>query len=192
MSSYRYNPLPSEGNYIRLLCLQPSESEAEPLKCKLYSYSLQRLSPRPHRYEALSYVWGDSSSPLPIYVDGDWHPITVNLHAALSHLRDRYFERIIWIDAICIDLTNSEEHSQQVRLMAKIYSEATSVIVWLGEATDGSDQVIEEIRATAGNKYTLSSYNEMIQGQILALLQRPWFRRIWVREQSLGNCHKSY
>jgi hypothetical protein len=76
--------------------------------------------------------------------------------------------------------------------MAKIYSEATSVIVWLGEATDGSDQVIEEIRATAGNKYTLSSYNEMIQGQILALLQRPWFRRIWVREQSLGNCHKSY
>lgn len=53
-------------------------------------------------------------------------PVTVNLHAALTRLRDHYIGRIIWVDAVWIDQTNLEEWKQQVQLMAKIYSKAES------------------------------------------------------------------
>jgi hypothetical protein len=119
-------------------------------------------------------------------------PITENLYTALLHLRDRSFERIIWIDAVCINQGDMEEKERQIQLLPKIYSYANRVIVWLGERADDSDQAVEEIRAAAGKKSTNSSENQTIQKAILRLLQRPWFRRIWVRGQSLDNIRKSY
>jgi hypothetical protein len=77
--------------------------------------------------------------------------VTVNLHEALSHLRDRSIERIIWVDAVCINQNDGEEKGQQIQLMAKIYGQASRVLVWLGEAADNSDQALEEIRL-AGSK----------------------------------------
>ena len=186
MSSYRYLPLPSEGDYIRLLCLLPNESEAGPLQCKLHNYSLQKLSPRTHRYEALSYVWGNLLETLPIYIDEDQLFITANLHAALSHLRDHSFERIIWVDAICIDQKNPKERIRQVQLMAKIYSNALCVVVWLGEDTENSARALEDIRLAANKELTERSD----QQAILSLLQRSWFQRIWVRNRRLATVTK--
>src|SRR4051794_22415309 len=116
MSSYPYSLLPQDGDYIRLLRLLPNEDEAAPLHCELRKYSLQRSSLRTHLYEALSYVWGDPDNTLSICVDKNQFQVTVNLHAALSRLRDHSFERIIWVDAICIDQSNKEERKQQVQL----------------------------------------------------------------------------
>jgi hypothetical protein len=62
--------------------------------------------------------------------------------------------------------------------MIKIYGQANRVVVWLGEAADGSDQALEEILITGG-KSSISSNSEAIQQAVLALLQRQWFRRIW-------------
>jgi Heterokaryon incompatibility protein (HET) len=103
MSSYLYSSLPPDSDNIRLLRLLPNEDETEPLQWKLCNYSLQKLGTQSHRYEALSYVWGNPRKTLPIRVDGNQFHITVNLHAALSRLRDCSFERIIWVDAVCID-----------------------------------------------------------------------------------------
>jgi hypothetical protein len=107
--------------------------------------------------------------------------VTKNLHTALSHLRNFSLERIIWVDAICINQKNTEEKEQQIQLMAKIYNQATRVLVWLGEAADNSDQALEEIRA-AGGKAENSLNDKTIQSAVLALLRRDWFKRIWVRE----------
>jgi hypothetical protein len=109
MSSYPYSFLPPDGDNIRLLRLLPNEDEATPLHCELRNYSLQKLGPRTHLYEALSYVWGNPCETLLIYVDKNQFLVTVNLHAALSRLRDHSFERIIWVDAICINQKNPEE-----------------------------------------------------------------------------------
>jgi hypothetical protein len=106
--------------------------------------------------------------------------VTKNLHAALFRLRDRSLERILWIDALCIDQKNVEEKGQQVQLMAKIYSKAARVLVWLGETEDNSDIALERIRIAAENESPDSLNDKTIQQAILALLQRPWFRRIWV------------
>jgi hypothetical protein len=102
--------------------------------------------------------------------------------SALSHLRDPSIERIIWVDAVCINQNDDPEKKHQIGLMSKIYSQANRVIIWLGEAADDSDLAVEEIRV-AGSKKSMNSSNEKIQRAILALLGRPWFRRIWVRNR---------
>jgi hypothetical protein len=186
MSSYQYSSLPPEGDNIRLLRLLPNEDEAAPLQCKLHNYSLQKLGTRTHLYKALSYIWGDEHKPKSISIDEHDLPVTVNLHAALSRLRDRSFERIIWVDAVCINQKNEQEKEQQIQYMAKIYAQANRVVVWLGEAADNSDQALEEIRVAGDGKKSSSSLSpEMIQQAILTLFQRPWFRRIWVRNKHL-------
>ena len=134
------------------------------------------LSPRTHQYEALSYVWGNPHETLPIYVDEDQFLVTVNLYAALLRLRDPSFERIIWVDAVCINQADKQEKEHQIQSIVKIYSQAHRVTVWLGQAADNSDRAVEEIRAAAGNNSTNPSNNETIQQAILTLLQRPWFR----------------
>jgi hypothetical protein len=103
MSSYLYSLLPPEGDNIRLLCLLPNEDEAAPLQCELRNYSLQKSGRRTHLYEALSYVWGNPSETLPMCLDKNQFPIIVNLYTALLHLRDYSIERIIWVDAVCIN-----------------------------------------------------------------------------------------
>ena len=177
---------------IRLLRLLPNADERAGIQCELFEYSLQESGKGTHLYEALSYVWGGSDDPRSISVDGYDLPVTANLHAVLSRLRDRNIVRILWVDAVCINQANKKEKGHQVQSMAKIFGQAHRVIVWLGEAADNSDRAVEEIRLTAGKQSTNSSNEEPIQQAILALLQRPWFRRIWVREQTLDIIHRNY
>ncbi|PQE15502.1 hypothetical protein CJF32_00006848 [Rutstroemia sp. NJR-2017a WRK4] len=160
MSPYEYSKLPPGSESIRLLRLLPSEDEAAPLRCKLCNYSLQGPS-QPHIYEALSYVCGDPDITLPIYIDEtdrNGSPensleVTTNLYAALSRLRDHNFERIMWVDAICIHQTSMEERRQQVQLMAKIYSSADRVTVWLGEQGKEMEEALEDIRLAANYEF---------------------------------------
>jgi hypothetical protein len=202
---YCYSSLP-EGS-IRLLRLLPPQGKHAPIQCKLFDCALaDSESTRP--YEALSYVWGSEKKPRSISIDGCDLPVGENLYAALAHLRDRSIERTIWIDAICINQRDSEEKGQQVQSMAKIYSKASRVIVWLGGATPDSGQALEEIRIAAEKRTKLlptkpsptkpsptkpsptepsptepppmkRSTNERA---ILRLLEGPWFKRIWVRK----------
>jgi hypothetical protein len=181
ISPYCYRSLSPDS--IRLLRLLPHEDTNAPIRCQLFDYPLQESGKRIHLYEALSYVWGDPDDLQTIHIGEDDLPVTRNLHAALSHVRNFSFERVIWVDAICIDQKNTEEKTQQIQIMAMIYGQANRVLVWLGEAADNSDQALEEIRA-AGGKATISLKNEDMQSAILALLKRQWFQRIWVREEN--------
>jgi hypothetical protein len=153
---------------------------------------LQELGKRTHPYDALSYVWGGSDKHQSISIGEHGLHVTEKLHEALSHLRHRSIERIIWVDAVCIDQEKEQEKEQQIQFMAKIYAQANRVVVWLGEAADNSDRALEEIRVAGGKEFTNSSNNEMIQQAIIALLNRPWFRRIWVSEQMFNRIGRSY
>ena len=191
-SPYCHSPLCRRSDSIRLLRLKPHEDETAPIQCQLFNYSLQESNKGPHLYEALSYVWGDLNNPQPIYIDKHPFVVTENLHLALSHLRNRNFERIIWVDAVCINQTNDEEKEQQIQFMVKIYGQANRVIVWLGKMTENSDQALEEILLAAGQKPTNSSNKEMVHQAIVALLQRPWFERIWVRQLTPNKVRTNY
>lgn len=120
MTEYRYQfSLGSDS--IRLLCLLPNEDEAAPIQCRLHNYPLRKLEKGPQPYEALSYVWGDSGMHKSVLIDGYTVPVTMNLYAALSRLRDRTFERIIGADSVCINQADEREKERQIPLMSRIY-----------------------------------------------------------------------
>jgi hypothetical protein len=184
MPQYCHSSLSLGGDSIRLLCLKPDKDKSADIHCELFEYPLLDCSGS-HLYEALSYVWGDSQKKLHVFIHSCSFDVTDNLYAALLELRNHTMERIVWVDAICINQANQKEKEHQIQIMAKIYGQANRVVVWLGEAAIDSDQALNRIRI-AGNEVPLcSSDNEAITKPVLALLQRPWFRRIWVREQTL-------
>ena len=197
MSQYRYSLLPPKPYSIRLLRLLPHEDEAAPIRCQLMDYSLAKARRKPHMYEALSYVWGSPDETVPIYIDQYVLQVTKNLHTALLHLRDVSFERIVWVDAICINQLDLKEQENQIRIMGQIFSQANRVIAWLGDAADDSDRAVDEIRLAAAfpkpsaEEAALQAQHPQIfppsavQKAVLALLRRPWFRRIWVSSRNL-------
>ncbi|KAK3363920.1 hypothetical protein B0T25DRAFT_597508 [Lasiosphaeria hispida] len=204
---YPYIPLPD--NSVRLLRLLPPSSDKSRIEFQLITCSLLG-SKRSHSYEALSYVWGLGKSKESIWIDGNELSVGANLYTALSHLRDCFVERILWIDAICINQRDDEEKGHQVRSMAKIYAKASRVLVWLGEAADDSNHALKAIRRAAKEQDTDSSTPEMHQQAsfvhsdrqpidsetsdinkqaVLALLEREWFQRIWVLQEVAAARH---
>jgi len=123
--------------------------------------------------------------------------VTSNLLAALFHLRDDFVERILWIDALCINQKDDVEKGQQVQSMVKIYAQASRVIVWLGEAAVNSGKAFEQLLDAANIHYRQQQQQQKEEEEeekekvldvgeqqeyleVLALLERPWFQRIWV------------
>jgi len=90
-------------------------------------------------YAAVSYTWGSTEKPHKIMVNGSTMAVTRNLYSALWHLRHPKQDRILWVDAICIDQKNPKERGHQVEQMSSIFNKAERVIIWLGEATSETD-----------------------------------------------------
>jgi hypothetical protein len=178
--SFSYEALLPWPDSIRLLRLLPHEDDSAPIQCQLFNYSLEKSNRRPHPYDALSYVWGGEDKLHSISIDGGDLPVTEQLRRALIHLRHHSTERVLWVDAVCINQGNEREKEQQIQIMEKIYSQANCVIVWLGEEADDSDQVLQTLRIAGSKKVTSSLHAETINSAVLKLLQRKWFRRIWV------------
>jgi hypothetical protein len=124
--AYPYQSL-STPNEIRLLILDPS-SAGPKITCQLVHSELElRL------YEAVSYEWGLPSEEDPeITIDNHVIVIRRNLYFALQQFRHENEERILWIDAICINQNDAEEKGRQVQFMGNIYNKADMVLVWLG------------------------------------------------------------
>jgi hypothetical protein len=105
----------------------------------------------------------------------------------LLSLRDPGLPRILWIDAVCINQGDNEEKLHQIQTMARIYSVASRVLVWLGEAADDSDEAIDALRIAVRGLKRLADGSARSEEKfnhcrcIDALLRRSWFRRIWVR-----------
>ncbi|KAJ8130370.1 hypothetical protein O1611_g3262 [Lasiodiplodia mahajangana] len=180
---FRYLPLQRPG-MIRLLRLTPQQDATARIECQLFDYPLVELTHALHLYEALSYVWGSANGYYSISVNGRVLSVTENLHTALLELRDRHIERVLWIDAICINQTDHPEKEEQIKLMAGIFSKASRVIVWLGPGVDGGDQALQDIRHAADDASTEPVTSTTASQQaIIALLRRPWFERIWVLQE---------
>jgi hypothetical protein len=181
VSVYCYSLLPD--GFIRLIRLMPHRDEHAPIQCQLFDYPLPDSGKGPQLYEALSYVWGSDKNPRHVFTDEGYLRVRNNLHTALLHLRDRSLARIIWVDAICINQDDKGEKGEQILRMAEIYSRASRVIVWLGEAKNDGDQALEDIRLAADAEFPVNKPNKQA---ILTLLHQPWFERIWVREKTLN------
>ena len=82
-------------------------------------------------YDALSYVWGEKGGNIPMLCEGKSIEITKNCEEVLRYLRRHNEDRVLWVDAICINQNSDREKSRQVELMGHIYKSASTVTIGL-------------------------------------------------------------
>ncbi|RAL02265.1 HET domain-containing protein [Aspergillus ibericus CBS 121593] len=181
VSSSIYSPLPPKS-YTRMIRLLPDEDKDAPIRCELFSYNLSRSSNGGHLYEVFSYVWGSPARSRSIILNGCSFLIMESLHTALLHLRDTQLDRVLWVDAISINQDDDSEKSKQIPLMRMIYAQARRVVVWLGMGWGYGDKALE-LLGSLGRKQNPESINEKDRERCEALLQRDWFRCIWVLQE---------
>jgi hypothetical protein len=130
--AFSYQPLPAKS--IRVIKLLPSRRPTDPLKCTIQDLLLHPVASQP--YEAISYVWGESTRKHPLDCDDKEFLVTKNCHEALVNLRRRFVPRTLWIDALCINQGGTDEaiteRNAQVAMMGEIYLKAARVLIWLG------------------------------------------------------------
>jgi hypothetical protein len=134
-------------------------------------------------YEALSYTWGSPDVTYRILVNGISFHIRQNLYWALLKLRLSHTERVLWIDAICINQNYVNERNHQVQQMADIYRRASRVIVWLGPSTPSSRKaalLIRHLRSISLGNFAL--YEAQWPG-VRDLCSRPYWKRIWIVQE---------
>ncbi|KAJ4397325.1 hypothetical protein N0V93_001550 [Gnomoniopsis smithogilvyi] len=120
------------------------------------------------------------------------NPATLSpvLQTRLSRLRP-------WVDALCINQSNTQEKASQIPRMKEIYGYTMHALAWLGENPPEDDRFLLQAtdyhsrRAMAaldggpyGNKLRLHLLRE--EGRLQAverLLQWPWFKRVWVIQE---------
>lgn len=127
---YQYSPLNAKIREIRVLELKAGSLE-DPIIGLVVNISLDAET----HYDALSYVWGPTTLGRKITLSGHIFPVTDNLFTALQFARQVREDYMVWVDAICINQKSTEERSSQVALMGSIYSQAVSVLCWLGTPT---------------------------------------------------------
>ena len=201
-----YQPLTAKDE-TRLLVLEPGQN-TDQISCGLINVSLTWRA----RYEALSYTWGDPKTTKSVMCSGKNIDVTTNLHSALHHLRYPDRQRILWVDALCIDQEDDKDKETQVQRMGQIYSRARRVLIWLGED-------VEDTRGAIGSIKQLDFYFKALYrkrritnllpafgtwtavfsdalptskvptdfewGPVLRLLERPWFLRTWIIQEAV-------
>lgn len=167
-----YTPIRQQLD-IRVLTLKPGGFH-EPLECEL---SVVELSAE-HDFDAISYTWADESGNedfcKSISIGGQRFAVTPNCEMVLRRVRYEENTRDVWIDAICIDQSNNEERSNQVRLMSRIFYGAFRVLAYLGEAADDSNSLLRAIdRGETYTNYATADH----------LLSRRYFKRLWIVQE---------
>lgn len=141
--------------------------------------------------------------------------VTPNLYEALLHIIKPDVSRILWVDAVCINQKDVVERGAQVQLMASIFSNARITILWLGPAADESERVFDLFRTwTRYASWDYENNSRTIHRNIpqdfswlrtgrkielippdfnafLALCQRPWFERLWIRQEVVLSQHRA-
>ncbi|KXH63427.1 hypothetical protein CNYM01_12903 [Colletotrichum nymphaeae SA-01] len=165
-------------------------------------------------YDALSYCWGDSTRLCqPIHVDGKILFVTEKLLEALNYLRRDYEDRILWVDAICIDQSNVQERGHQVGWMGNLYAHADRVLCWLGHVQHNvvhlfslldtfrrrvpqgawtgwplDDERWSQLWISTQSEYKLPGCDSSTL--IAHLMANEWFRRVWIL-QEVRNAYKA-
>ncbi|KAI1313264.1 heterokaryon incompatibility protein-domain-containing protein [Xylaria venustula] len=191
---FRYDQLPYTPGVvtIRLLELKPG-NPGDVLRCSITTVPLTDATD----YEAISYCWGSDKTVDSIVCDGQESiPINQSLSLALRYFRHSHQTRSLWADAICINQSDVEEKSVQVRQMRDVYRRAQRVLVWLGE--EGEGESIEPL-VGLGQKMAAMDLSNLPKDRLArqhavgfsqihivalaSLLDMPWFRRVWVVQE---------
>ncbi|KAH7071040.1 heterokaryon incompatibility protein-domain-containing protein [Paraphoma chrysanthemicola] len=177
------------------------ETRAEPAQVTLRLTTTRASLAEKPDFDAVSYVWGTAPASVIIQCNDAPLRITPTAYEMLQHLRlyRPNLNRPLWIDAICINQQDLEEKSHQVQQMSKVYSNATTVITWLGLLNsyiwvfmEDFPRVMDLARAWIP---TYVTDDPMWRGAdwpgrdddfwvgLYYLLDNDWFRRLWTYQE---------
>ncbi|KAF4990336.1 hypothetical protein FDECE_14412 [Fusarium decemcellulare] len=205
-SLFRHKPFDLDRLGFRLL--QVHRGTSLPIKCQIFQAYLDdpaTIVP----YDALSYVWGSTDVMDIVIMNGRVMPVTASLHDALHHLRHEDQDRILWVDALCIDQTQTRERGHQVKCMGDIYEKAERVTIWLGFVNEEAGllwSALKELerQAPIGAFRTWShddprwkkcwikvrstnplgvKFNRLLLIGLQSVLEKPWFKRVWILQE---------
>lgn len=201
---YQYSPLDEEAQEVRLLTLLPGPFSAEIRVClDITPFTEDRVP----KFEAVSYTWGSTENPVGIFIGESGQrtlAVTQNLAEALPYFRYEDKPRVLWIDAICVDQQNLKERGHQIKRMADVFSKATKVLVWLGPESENSALAINRLEYIAtkveidwstfqvlpltdeAHWADITVVTTLTEDDLVALsnlVGRPWFSRLWIRQE---------
>ncbi|KAN0098909.1 Heterokaryon incompatibility protein (HET) domain containing protein [Hyaloscypha variabilis] len=214
LDQYHYIPLTEGTKAIRIMRLNPGERFESELSCEIITAELSGKNIPV--YEAISYAW-EGQSPdqnhfLVCHSKDEKNTkllITKNCAEALRRFRRNDGIRALWIDAICIDQSSTQDRNHQVRIMGEIYARAQRVLIWLGEDASSNTAITlqlmrdlarsnpnndEERRPLESRMKSIcnlsdSPANPDVYGWniYIALFERPWFKRMWTLQEIVLN-----
>ena len=200
--------LPLADSDCRLLRIHKG-SKKEDLSCSLETHDVEAGV---HSYTAISYAWGPPEAPhFQCYVDGFPFSIRHNAHSILRQLQHDDEDVLVWLDALCINQRDKTEKSAQIRLMYRIYQGAHRTAIWLGEADDSTESVLnyantldvvkllDEVKNAASRDRRakvflldeLASHSEIttLVNGIGRIFRATWFSRVWIRQEGAVGGH---
>jgi hypothetical protein len=204
--TFSYRPLDHRKREIRLLVVLKRgwRSKILPVdelvpNCRLEHATFGR-SKGIKSYEALSYTWGRPNTHFPprfIILNGAKFEVGENLYHALQYLAFNSQDRVLWVDAICINQNDASEKNHQVQQMGDIYRMASQVVVWLGLSSAGTKRVFKfinqhnpyedspdksifviSLRGDAKERWKMSTVD-----QLKDLCERDYWSRVWIIQE---------
>lgn len=187
-----YQSLDADKAEFRVLALHAGTAE-DPVSVELRHERLDETSTL--QYETVSYHWGDTTETATIEVNKQHVSVHANAASALRRIRTADSDRMIWLDAVCINQADPDERAQQVAIMADIYSSSKGNLVYLGNgneftlrAIDSISKCLEDLKQLSENPEGTPSQwwdairrftgyrEESIDAEALAsFFSNPWF-----------------
>jgi hypothetical protein len=143
------------------------------------------------RYEALSYVWGDSADALEISVNGNRFRVTRSVHDILKAVRSPTSKQTFWVDQVCINQKEDHEKNHQVQMMGDIYQAATGVLVYLGQPTEQTENDMQHLQSllrshVQGEDAPWSHIAvPELKRSVSNILASHWFERMWTVQEAV-------
>ncbi|KXT11668.1 hypothetical protein AC579_7047 [Pseudocercospora musae] len=228
ISPYQYEPLSRpaiDSKQIRLVTLHHGELADEiviTISVQDIHVGISQSHPAvSEKYEALSYTWGSDTQTrenVTVQTGSEVRHLEIyeNLFTILQTPRLSDRDRMLWIDAICINQDESDdqarlEKSWQIPMMHEVYGAASRVIIWLGPEADDStfalaflrvlgenfafDLTTLELTSQTRSEQAVFLWNNWGKGfthdrrehkAVAAVLHRPWFTRVWIRQEAFA------
>ena len=208
---YQYRPLDTAQRQIRLITVLPPKDNGDPV-LKLEHTAMEDAD---NAYSAISYTWGQDTPSHQVWIGDQYILLRENiwrflLHYCRVHFRDMWVDLEeqdhprLWIDSICINQNDTQEKNLQVRLMARIFGQARSVLIWLSQISEQrSPQKYDykSFKRRRGSKnssrfhyqtstahvYNWRSLREIrdriIPDDLVHLLRNPYWERLWIVQE---------
>ncbi|KAH7014503.1 heterokaryon incompatibility protein-domain-containing protein [Microdochium trichocladiopsis] len=164
-----------------------------------YESLAELLKEKPVHYELPDADEEELRASRKVTCNGRTMKVFENLYEALKQLRRNRPGEWFWIDAVCMNQSDSTELVAQIQIMGRIYQSAQLVVVWLGPFTGLAERGLKTFEELAQSGEPLPEnpmYNTAIGATAAEdwkmnsaamaayhLTQRSYFKRVWVVQE---------